>query len=88
MAVSYIGGRIEPVVGSGVMPARTTLVSNFNSASPVDGEVRVIQAASLVFLGKEFKQVDFIDHSDDLAILNNDRDVVFFKNLLDLVQGL
>ena len=88
MAVSYIGGRIEPVVGSGVMPARTTLVSNFNSASPVDGEVRLIQAASLVLLGKEFKQVDFIDHSNDLVIVNDDRDVVFFKNLLDLVQGL
>ena len=88
MAVSYIGGRIEPVVGSGVMPARTTLVSNFNSASPVDGEVRVTQAASSAFLSKEFKQIDFIDYSDDLAILNDDRDVVFFKNQLDLVQGL
>ena len=88
MAVSYIGGRIEPVVGSGVMPARTTLVSNFNSVSPVDGEVRMNQAASLVFLGKEFKQVDFIDHSNDLAIVNDDCDVVVFKNLLDLVQGL
>ena len=88
MAVSYIGGRIEPVVGSGVMPARTTLVSNFNSVSPVGGEVRMNQAASLVFLGKEFKQVDFIDHSNDLVIVNDDRDVVFFKNLLDLVQGL
>ena len=88
MAVSYIGGRIEPVVGSGVMPARTTLVSNFNSASPVDGEVRLIQAASLICLGKEFKQVDFVDHADNLAIVNDDRDVVFFKNLLDLVQGL
>jgi len=88
VAVSYIGGRIEPVVGSGVMPARTTLVSNFNSASPVDGEVRVIQVVFLVFLSKEFKQVDFVDHSDNLAIVNDDRDVVFFKNLLDLVQGL
>ena len=88
MAVSYIGGRIEPVVGSGVMPARTTLVSNFNSASPVDGEVRLIQAASLICLGKEFKQVDFVDHADNLAIVNDNRDVVFFKNLLDLVQGL
>ena len=48
----------------------------------------MIQAASLVLLGKEFKQVDFIDHADDLAIVNDNRDVVFFKNLLDLVQGL